>query len=177
MEDVIVSEEGIFPDVAYDRVDRILEQWAQERPDLDVSPLGVIGRLHRVAEMLDAELAVVFRQAGLGAGDFDVLATLRRAGAPYELSAGEIAESTMVTSGATTKRVDRLAVLGLVVRRTSEGDGRSRQIRLTDDGVTLIDELVEVHVANEHRLVGMLEETDRGVLARILKTWGLALRG
>ncbi|WP_235737514.1 MarR family winged helix-turn-helix transcriptional regulator [Nocardioides alcanivorans] len=163
--------------VGEDRVDRILEQWAQERPDLDASPLGVIGRLHRVAEMLDEELSVVFRQAGLGRGDFDVLATLRRAGAPYELSAGDIASRTMVTSGATTKRVDRLAALGLVERRRAEGDARSRQIRLTDSGVTLIDELVEVHLVNEHRLVAMLPEADRAALARILKAWGLALRG
>ena len=97
-----------------DHVGRIMAQWAVERPDLDVSPQGIIGRLHRLAVQLDEELRPVFAAAGLSDGDFDVMAALRRSGAPYELSPGQIADTTMVTSGAVTKRLDRLEGAGLV---------------------------------------------------------------
>ena len=89
-----------------------MAQWHRERPDLDVSPQGVIGRLHRLAARLTEELVAVYAEFGLGEGEFDVLATLRRSGAPYELTPGELAAGTMVTSGAVTKRVDRLVERG-----------------------------------------------------------------
>lgn len=158
-----------------DHVGRILEQWAAERPDLDVSPMGVIGRLHRLATVLDAELRPVFDTAGLGDGDFDVLATLRRSGTPYELTPGELAESTMVTSGAITKRVDRLVAAGLVERSVCDNDARSRRIRLSDAGRTAIDDLVEQHVANEHRLLSGLTDLERTRLAHLLEVWGRSL--
>src|SRR3954452_24666077 len=94
-----------------DTVNRVAETqaaWARERPDLDVSPQGVIGRLHRLAAHLTAELEVVYRRHGLSEGEFDVLATLRRSGAPYELAPGELAAQTMVTTGGLTKLIDRL---------------------------------------------------------------------
>src|SRR4051794_41337910 len=91
-----------------DHVDGILAQWARERPDLDASPIGLIGRLHRLADVLNLELRAVFAEAGLGDGDFDVLVTLRRNGAPYEMTPGELCASTMVTSSAVTKRGDPL---------------------------------------------------------------------
>src|SRR5436190_1970719 len=107
-----------------DAVDRIVAQWARERPELDTGPMAVIGRLHRLGDLLEAELRTVFAEADLGNGDFDVLATLRRAGAPFRLSPGEISASAMVTSGAVTKRVDRLVSKGLVERSVSQDDGR-----------------------------------------------------
>lgn len=160
-----------------DHVGRILEQWRVERPDLDTSPMGVIGRLHRLAARLDAELRPVFAEAGLGDGDFDVLASLRRAGAPYELTPGELGASTMVTSGAVTKRVDRLIAAGLVERHVCADDARSRRIRLTDEGLALVDDLVERHVANEHRLLAGLSDRERTRLAHLLEAWGRALDG
>lgn len=153
----------------------ILEQWRRERPDLDVTPMGIIGRLHRIAARLDAELRAVFAEAGLGDGDFDVLASLRRSGAPYSLTAGELAATTMVTSGAVTKRVDRLVVLGLVDREVDPLDARSRRIGLTDAGRALIDDLLPRHVANEHRLLAGLSDPERSRLARLLEVWGRAL--
>ncbi|MGZ4487768.1 MAG: MarR family winged helix-turn-helix transcriptional regulator, partial [Nocardioides sp.] len=95
-----------------DHVGRIMSQWARERPGLDVSPQGIIGRLHRLAAALTDELVAVYGRFGLGEGEFDVLATLRRAGAPYELTPGELAAGTMVSSGAVTKRVDRCVEQG-----------------------------------------------------------------
>jgi len=158
-----------------DHVGRIIEQWGRERPDLDVSPMGLIGRLHRLGARLNEELRPVFAEAGLGDGDFDVLAALRRNGVDNALTPTELSETTMVTSGAITKRIDRLERAGLVSRTVDESDGRSRRVRLTPKGRRLVDDLVEKHVANEHRLVGVLGERDRAELARLLEAWGRAL--
>lgn len=154
-----------------DRVDRIQAEWRRERPDLDPSPQGVIGRLHRLADHLRTDLVAVYAQHGLGEGEFDVLASLRRAGAPYELPAGELAEHTMVTTGGMTKRLDRLEAAGLVTRRTDAADGRVRRVALTASGLALIDDAFTDHMANEHRLVDALPASDRGTLERILRDW------
>ncbi|WP_114424040.1 MarR family winged helix-turn-helix transcriptional regulator [Nocardioides houyundeii] len=158
-----------------DHVGRIMDQWARERPDLDVSPMGVIGRLHRLADRLQAELRPVFAAHGLGEGDFDVLATLRRSGAPYRLTPSQLADSAMVTSGAVTKRVDRLVSAGLVERSASPRDGRSCDVALTPDGLELVDRLVTEHVANEHRLLAGLGAAERSRLAQLLEQWGRAI--
>lgn len=160
-----------------DHVGRILAQWRRERPDLDVSPLGVVGRLHRLANALDVELRAIFAEAGLSDGDFDVLASLRRSGEPYALTPGELAATTMVTSGAVTKRVDRLEAQGYVSRTVSSDDGRSRTIALTPEGRALIDDLFPRHVANEHRLLAGLSPHERDELARLLEKWGRSLPG
>jgi DNA-binding MarR family transcriptional regulator len=160
-----------------DHVDTILGQWARERPDLDASPIGLIGRLHRLADVLNVELRQVFAEGGLGDGDFDVLVTLRRHGAPYELTPGELGASTMVTSSAVTKRIDRLESAGLVTRSVSADDARSRRVRLTDVGLTVVDDLMARHIANEQRLVAGLTERDRTQLAAILRRWGQSLAG
>ncbi len=154
-----------------DRVSRIQQEWARERPDLDVSPQGVIGRLHRLAAHLSDELLAVYREHGLGEGDFDVLAALRRAGEPFERAPGELAEHTMVTTGAMTKRVDRLVASGLATRRRSAEDGRGRVVGLTAAGRVVIDRAVEAHVANELRLLAPLCATDRDRLEEILTRW------
>jgi len=161
-----------------DHVGRILTQWGQVRPDLDVSPMGVIGRLHRLAAVLEEELRPVFAAAGLGDGDFDVLAALRRSlplagqeGDPG-LTPTQLASATMVTSGAVTKRVDRLVRQGLVARTVDPHDARSRRVRLTAAGLGLIDRLVTEHVANEHRLLAGLDQADRSRLAELLARWG-----
>jgi len=158
-----------------DHVGRIMAQWAAERPDLDVSPQGIIGRLHRVAARLTEELVAVYAEFGLGEGEFDVLATLRRSGEPYELTPGELAASTMVTSGAVTKRVDRLVEQGLATRRVSDSDARGRVVALTAKGRDLIDRAFTAHMANEHRLLGSLGELERARLAHLLEAWGRAL--
>src|SRR5262245_44992026 len=136
-----------------DHVGRIQEQWHRERPDLDVTPQGVFGRLHRLADRLHDELEVEFRRFGLGEGGVGGLAAMRRAAAPYELAPGELARHTMVTTGAATKRIDRLEVAGLVTRRVSDEDGRGRVIRLTAAGLRVIDQAFTAHMSNEHRLL------------------------
>jgi DNA-binding MarR family transcriptional regulator len=160
---------------APDHVGWIMEQWGRERPDLDVSPQGVIGRLHRVAARLTEELVAVYAGFGLGEGEFDVLATLRRSGPPYELTPGDLAAQTMVSSGAVTKRVDRCVDQGWVTRRVRADDGRGRAVALTDAGRDLIDRAFEAHMANEHRLLSALPAADRATLARLLERWGREL--
>jgi DNA-binding MarR family transcriptional regulator len=154
-----------------DHVGRIQQQWMRERPDLDVTPQGVYGRLHRLADRLREELEVEFRRHGLGEGEFDVLAALRRAGSPYELAPGELARYTMVTTGAATKRIDRLEAAGLVSRRVSDQDARGRVIALTEAGRRVIDDAFSAHIANEHRLLAPLSDQDRADLERLLTKW------
>jgi DNA-binding MarR family transcriptional regulator len=157
--------------MANDHVSGIITEWRRERPDLDVSPIGVIGRLHRLALALTEQLAIVYREHGLCEGEFDVLAALRRAGEPFERAPGDLAQHTMVTSGAMTKRVDRLEEAGLVTRRVSQADGRGRVIALTPAGRERIDQAFEAHVANEHRLLAALDPADRAAIETILTRW------
>ncbi|QFZ21728.1 MarR family winged helix-turn-helix transcriptional regulator [Saccharothrix syringae] len=154
-----------------DRVARIQAEWARERPDVDVSPQGVIGRLHRLAAVLTEQLNVVYRRHGLGEGEFDVLAALRRAGAPYERAPGELAQHTMVTTGAITKRIDRLERDGLVTRRVGRGDGRRRVVALTEAGLRVIDQAFTEHMANERQLLDALGAEDAARLEGILTAW------
>jgi DNA-binding MarR family transcriptional regulator len=158
-----------------DAVDRFAEQWARERPELDVGPMLVVGRIHRVAELLDQGLRPVFAQADLGNGDFDVLAALRRSGAPYRLTPTELAGATMVTSGAVTKRVDRLIGQGLVERTVSETDGRGRVVALTAEGKRVQELLHPQHLANEERLIGALDADERRRLCDLLSKLLLSL--
>ncbi|OFE15554.1 transcriptional regulator [Humibacillus sp. DSM 29435] len=155
-----------------DHVDLIQSQWRRERPDVDVSPQGVIGRLHRLALALTEELVEVYRDFGLSEGEFDLLCALRRSGEPFECQPSELARLTMVTTGGTTKRIDRLEASGFVVRSTANSpDARAKRIRLTDRGRHLIDEAFTAHMANEVRLAAMLSVHDRETLEPILKTW------
>ncbi|MFI9366288.1 MarR family winged helix-turn-helix transcriptional regulator [Kitasatospora sp. NPDC053057] len=160
-----------------DHVALIQAAWHRERPDLDVSPQAVIGRLHRLAARLTAELTLVYQRYGLSEGEFDVLAALRRAGAPYERAPGELAAHTMVTTGAMTKRIDRLERAGLVTRRTAEDDRRGRVVALTDAGLRLIDEAFTAHMRNEHRLLSHLSPGEAGALEALLTAWQQRLEG
>ena len=117
----------------------------------------------------------LYAQHDLLEGEFDVLATLRRLGDPFETSAGRLAAQTMVTTGAMSKRLDRLERAGLVTRRVSGVDGRGRVIALTEKGRAIIDAAFTDHVANEHRLVEAMSADDRLALAGILGRWSTRL--
>lgn len=154
-----------------DHVARIQAEWHRERPDLDVSPQGVIGRLHRVGVLLTDRLTAVYQRYGLSEGEFDVLAALRRAGDPFERAPGELAAFTMVTTGAMTKRLDRLEAAGLLTRRPSAADGRGRVVALTPAGRELIDEAFAAHMLNEQRLLADLSPAEAGQLEQLLTVW------
>jgi DNA-binding MarR family transcriptional regulator len=158
-----------------DGVDLILEQWRRERPDLDASPIGVIGRISRLARELERRLEPVYREHGLEPGWHDVLATLRRAGPPYRMRPTEFTNALMLTSSGTTKRLDRLEEAGLIARAPDPDDRRGTLITLTAAGSSLIDKLTEAHLANERRLLTALSDNDRSRLADLLRKLQLGL--
>jgi DNA-binding MarR family transcriptional regulator len=158
-----------------DGVDTILEQWQRERPELDSSPIGVIGRISRLARELEQRLEPVYRDHGLEPGWHDVLATLRRHGPPYQLRPTEFTDQLMLTSSGTTKRLDRLEQAGLITRAPDPSDRRGTLITLTPKGLHLIDSVTEAHLANERRLLGSLNEAERRRLADLLRKLRLGL--
>ena len=158
-----------------DGVDQIIEQWRRERPDLDPEPIGVIGRISRLAREIEQELEGVYREHGLEPGWHDVLATLRRQGPPYQLRPSVFGSSLMLTSSGTTKRLDRLERAGLITRTPDPGDRRGVLITLTPAGLELIDKVTDAHLANEHRLLAALSDNDRRRLAGLLRKLQLGL--
>jgi DNA-binding MarR family transcriptional regulator len=158
-----------------DGVDEILEQWRRERPDLDPSPIGVIGRISRLARELEQRLEPVYREHGLEPGWHDVLATLRRSGPPYRLRPSEFTSALMLTSSGTTKRLDRLEQAGLITREADPQDRRGILIRLTPAGLELIDGLTSAHLENERRILAALSEAEQRRLADLLRTLQLGL--
>ncbi|MFJ2863442.1 MarR family winged helix-turn-helix transcriptional regulator [Kitasatospora sp. NPDC087314] len=158
-----------------DHVDRVVAQWAVERPDLDVSPMEVLGRLKRLYRLVDTELKRTFGDHGLDAASFDVLATLKRSGPPYRLTPTGLMQSAMVTSGAITQRLDRLEARGLVTRTASDVDGRSREVALTPEGHDLIDRALPDHLATERRILAGLDEAQAAALVDAMRTLLVAL--
>lgn len=151
-----------------DHVETVLGQWARERPDVDVSPMAVIGRLSRVARRVDDRLARNFALHGIDAATFDVLATLRRSGEPYTLSPKDLTESSMVTSSAIAQRLNKLETDGLIERTASQRDGRGKQVRLTDKGRTVVDLVLPLHVAAEREFLEGLSSKQQSALATLL---------
>lgn len=151
-----------------DHVDFITEQWAVERPDLDVSAMGIIGRVSRLTLAYQAGMQKTFAKFGLNAAKFDVLASLRRAGAPYRLSPGALLSATMVASGTMTNRISRLEAEGLVLRQLNPEDSRSFLIELSAKGLALIDQVVEEHVATQAQLLAAMPEAERSAFEILL---------
>jgi len=142
-----------------DAVDAILVQWRRERPDLDASPMGPIGRIMRCSALLQRRLGETFSTFGMSAGEFDVLATLRRSGAPFCLSPKALFSTLMITSGTMTHRLQRLEANGWVLRVPNSQDARSMLVQLTPAGLELIDRAVEVHIETERAILALIEPT------------------
>jgi DNA-binding MarR family transcriptional regulator len=158
-----------------DAVDRILEQWAKERPDLDFSPVGVIGRLTQLQREVHLAQRATFARHGLDAPSFDVLAALRRAGAPYQLTPTALMRTALVTSGAITQRLDRLEERGLITRQRSREDGRAVVVSLTDAGSAALDAALPDHLDTERKLLEGLTADDRERLAELLRRFLVSL--
>ncbi|MBF6328599.1 MarR family winged helix-turn-helix transcriptional regulator [Nocardia transvalensis] len=152
-----------------DAVDQAIADWGKVRPDLDVWPMHVTGRIKRLGPLLDREMKKVFSQFGLEYWEFDVLTTLRRSGGPDGLTAGGLIKATMVTSGAITNRIDRLEAKGLVRRTQDPKDRRTVRIQLTEAGRALVDEIMPVHVDNQVRFLGGLERKELAQLSDLLR--------
>ena len=153
-----------------DEVDRLVEAWQRERADLDLRPMEVLSRVSRLAHHLDRARRTAFAEHGLESWEFDVLAALRRAGTPYELSPGRLIRETLVTSGTMTNRVDRLATRGLVERLPDPSDRRGVLVRLTDDGRRTVDGALSGLLARERELLVGLNEADQKRLASLLRS-------
>lgn len=137
-------------------MDRLVEAWHRERPDLDVSPMQVLSRVTRLARHLDKVRSAAFAASGLESWEFDVLAALRRAGPGQRLSPGQLLKETMVTSGTMTNRIDRLSARGLVTRDPHPGDRRAVVVALTDDGREAVDQaFADLMTAEQHILADL----------------------
>ena len=153
-----------------DGVDEILDQWARERPDLDESPMGIVGRISRLAAVWERASAATLATHGLQRDEFDVLATLRRHGPPHRLTPTQLRASMMVTSATTTHRLDKLEQRGLVERLPDPTDRRGVLVALTAAGLRLVDDAVVDHLATEEALLATIDAAERRRLAGLLRT-------
>jgi DNA-binding MarR family transcriptional regulator len=152
-----------------DAVDQIIEQWAQERPDWDVSPIGVIGRISRLARYFESEISHNLAPFGITADEYDVLATLRRSGKPYALNPRDLLKTMMVTSATVTHRIDKLEKRGLIQRKPDPTDRRGVLVQLTREGKRLLDRAGEAHIAREMEMIGSLTKKEREQLTALLR--------
>jgi DNA-binding MarR family transcriptional regulator len=152
-----------------DRLDELVAQWRAVRPDLEVGVMAEVARLLHVARLIGERLAATAAEHGLQIGEGDVLFTLFRAGPPHRLSPTQLAESTLVTTGTMTSRLDKLEVRGLVRRIPNPDDRRSLVVELTREGHALVDGLVGEHVANEERIMSALSDREREQLTRLTR--------
>lgn len=164
--DVAGDETGDQP---ADGVDRIIGQWGHERPDLDTGAMAVFGRIFRLARIAGDRVEKAYAAYGIGRPEFDVLATLRRAGEPFQLSPGALAASMMLSTGGTTARLDRLEKAGLVERSPSPSDRRGVLVRLTTHGFEVVDQAVGAGLAEQQRLLAHLSAEQRRQLDDLLR--------
>lgn len=153
-----------------DPVDRFIEQWNRERPDLDPAALGVVSRVLMLAKLLEHSADRVLDRFGLSLWQFDVLAALRRSGPPFKLSPTRLMQLVTLTSGAMTNRIDRLEELGLVAREPHPEDRRGLLIVLTREGRKLVDEAIEFRLADARRTIAGLSAAEERTLAALLRT-------
>lgn len=154
---------------AEDEVDRIVQAWQRERPDLDLAPLRVFSRIGRLSRHLDLARRAAFTQHGLEVWEFDVLSALRRAGDPYELTPGRLLTQTLVSSGTMTNRIDRLVAHGLVVRAAAPEDRRVVLVRLTAAGRAAVDAAMEDLLRRESVLLAGIDGEQSEDLSAILR--------
>ncbi|WP_067532053.1 MarR family winged helix-turn-helix transcriptional regulator [Nocardia crassostreae] len=158
-----------------DAVDQIRAAWGRIHPDLDVSYVELTSRLTRIARIMDRELTDFFRSHGMEFWEFDVLSTLRRNGGDSGLTAGDLNKALMVTSGAITNRIDRLAAKNLVERVPDPTDRRAIRVQLTTPGRDLVDKILPLHAANQERVLQAFPTPDREALIPLLRSLAVAL--
>jgi DNA-binding MarR family transcriptional regulator len=160
-----------------DHVDRALTQWSREMPGIEIKGADVLNRARRIVLESRGPIEEIFKRHGLDSGEFDVLATLRRAGAPYALRPTELYTSLMISSGGLTARLDRLEDAGLIRRRPSEDDARSVVVELTPAGRKKIEATFRADMALENKMVSGLAESERAELVRLLRKLTQAMKG
>lgn len=153
----------------HDRIDNILEQWHQESPQFDTSSLAVVGRVLRLARLLEKHREAFLLDYGLNVWSFDMLATLRRQGPPYQLKPTELYGLLMLSSGAMTNRIDRLEQDGVVVRVRDPGDRRSISVQLTPKGIELTNQVMPVLFEREKQLLEQFDPAEKQTLIQLLR--------
>jgi DNA-binding MarR family transcriptional regulator len=153
-----------------DHVDRVREQWRLVRPDLDTTPLGIVARVGRLAAYFDQSTNALMASYGLTRSSWDVLASLRRSSEPFELTPTQLYRGLMRSSGAMTNMLKALEEEGLVKRSRDPRDGRGRLVRLSPDGLALVDEVAAHHLANEREMLASLTPSERIALESSLRT-------
>ncbi|GAB2800696.1 MarR family transcriptional regulator [Halomonas shantousis] len=152
-----------------DTVEKAIEQWRRQKPELNLLAMAVVGRMKVAGRLVQRDfLEPFFKEHGLQAGEFDVLATLRRAGAPYALGPTQLYEALLITSGGMTNRLDRLEKAGLIARAPNPEDRRGTLVSLTEDGLEIIDRIVPLHVENEAQALAGLSDEEQETLNRLL---------
>ncbi len=152
-----------------DGVDQIQQAWERERPGTPAGSIGVITRIWRIGKLLADERRRTLARLGIDAATLDLLSTLRRAGAPYRLTAGAIAGLSLVSAGAISQRVTRAERQGLVTRERSGADGRLSYVTLTADGHALIERSVDELLRHEEALLSALAPAQREALSGLLR--------
>ncbi|WP_104109410.1 MarR family winged helix-turn-helix transcriptional regulator [Arthrobacter sp. N199823] len=160
-----------------DHLERILSQWNTEKPELDVSPMAVIGRLSRAASAVDTRLAETFAQHGMDTSTFDALATLLRSGPPYSLTPAALARDAMISSSAVAQRLNKLETRGLVSRGANPDDGRGTLVSLTTAGRELIERSLPDHLSAERAITSALSQAEQAQLATLLERITAAASG
>ena len=155
--------------MSQDLIDDLISQWKTERPELDPTPMGVVGRVLRLATYLERRVGNTLKPFGLTVGGFDILATLRRSGSPYAMTPTELMEAVMLSSGAMTNRIDRLEQKGLVERQHSHSDRRSLKVHLTRMGRAVVDEAVAARLIEAEDALSGLKARERKQLAGLLR--------
>lgn len=158
---------------AHDEVDRIVDAWHHERPDLNFAPLQVLSRVGRLSKHLDRARRAAFTASDLESWEFDVLSALRRAGVPYQLTPKALLQQTLVSSGTMTNRIDRLVERRLVERRTDPNDGRGTLVTMTADGRARVDTAISLLLKSESELLDGLSSGDQERLAGLLRKLSL----
>jgi DNA-binding MarR family transcriptional regulator len=158
-----------------DKVDKIVEDWLRERPELDPAPMEIVGRILLITKMLEKRLDGYLKPFNLTLWSFDLLATLRRQGPPFTLSPSQLSEDMMLSSGAITNRIDRLETLGFVIRKHDPNDRRGYLISLSQTGKELIDQAIEARFDEAQASTSNLKKREFEQLASILKTMMLHL--
>jgi DNA-binding MarR family transcriptional regulator len=153
-----------------DAVDAIVAQWREARPDLDTRPMEIYGRVYRIARAMGDRVEKEYARFGIGRGEFDVLATLRRSGEPYRLSPRQLSATLMLTTGGMTGRLDKLERAGLLERAPDPYDRRGLTVTLTDRGFALVDEAVGAGLRMQHEVLEGVGEADLERLADLLRT-------
>ncbi len=158
---------------ANDEVDRIVDAWERERPDLDFAPLQVLSRVARLARHLERARRIAFTASELELWEFDVLSALRRAGDPYQLSPKALLQQTLVSSGTMTNRIDRLVERELVERKTDPNDGRGILVVMTERGRDRVDSAIALLLLGESELLDGLSSVERERLSGLLRKLSL----